>query len=133
MASMVTFFEAMFTLPVAFMLLPFFSEHIASRSIFSALTMNSLFSIRPPLSSVIETLTLGARTRRPASVLVCRLPSASAVSTLMLSAVICIEAPVVLFLKSSPSTMVFFSASRAVFILLASASSEIIFTYVIVE
>ena len=130
MASMLTFFEVMDTLPVALWFLPSFSELMAIRLMFSVRTEKLLPSTSLPSSSIIETPILGVRILMPASRFVCRLPSPSAVATLMLSAVICIEAPVVFCLKSSPALIVPFSVSKAFFFLLASASCERVFTYV---
>ena len=92
------------------------SEGLTDASvIFSAFTLKLPFSTSLPLSSIMFILTFGVLTLMPAPGWVCRLPSPSAVATLMLSATMAIEAPVGLFLKSSPVLMAPFSASKAFF------------------
>ena len=128
MASIFTFLEVMFTLPFTFRFLPSFSASNVLRLTFSVLTEKSPPSTSLPSSSIIVTPILGVLMLMPASMLVCRLPSASAVATLMVSAVIFIVAPVVFFLKSSPALMLPFSVSSAFFWRLASASREMVVT-----
>ena len=76
------------------------------------------------MSSCMFTPKRGVLTSMPASIFVCRLPSPSAVATLILSALMAIEAPVVFFLKSSPVLILSFSAFRAFLRRFTSASSE---------
>ena len=66
----------------------------------------------------------GVLTLMPASPFVCRLPSPSAVATVMASAFMLICAPVVFFLKSSPVLILSFSAFKAFLRRFTSASSD---------